>query len=104
MVRSVRLCPLLQAEVACSPEAPWCGWCSQRDTLVSPEVAPAPRRPLMKMCTSCSQPFQPGSNRAQRCEPCRAEHEAIHNRRFQAEHRARRKETDHEAQNTTLGT
>jgi len=90
MVRSVRLCPLIQVEVACSPEAPWCGWCSQRGTLVSPEVAPAPRRPLMKMCTNCSQPFQPGSNRAKRCEPCRKKFNRIQNARFQQEHRKRK--------------
>lgn len=100
----MRRCPLLDIQIACSPERPLCGWCdfscnssqqsarsnvSQGEGIkVSPsgqtqekkpcnqvKHAPQEQKPILLVCR-CGDSFKPASNRQKLCPKCGKENEA----------------------------
>jgi hypothetical protein len=100
-------CPLLQIEIPCTRDHPWCGYCEragggQAATASPPPSHQAPAGGRVKTCADCHRPFTPTSNRQGRCSPCGVRHQKVKNAGHQAAWRARRnasrKELKHENQ------
>jgi hypothetical protein len=99
----MRHCPLLELEIGCTNEKPWCGYCrvqaEVKATLgvVTPQPTPlnppARQRPRQKRrpCIDCRQFYTPQSPRQLRCPDCALKHNRGQNVVHQNAWRARRK-------------